>query len=122
MIRLCPSDSLLERGDGLRFPVVADGYATTGFVVRHAGRVSAFLNQCAHVAMELDWMPGRFFDSDGEYLVCSTHGALYDPGSGRCRGGACAGRGHLRPLQVVERDGAVYWIPDDRVRAPQGCE
>ena len=53
------------------------------FAVRHAGRVHGYLNRCAHVAMELDWQEGVFFDFDGRDLICSTHGATYDAASGQ---------------------------------------
>ena len=66
----------------------------------------AYLNRCAHVGVELDWQAGRFFDADGMDLLCSTHGALYDPTSGACLGGPCRG-GPLMPVAVEERDGAV---------------
>jgi len=62
--------------------------------------------------MELDWLAGQFFDGDGETLLCSTHGAAYDPAGGRCVGGPCAGRGGLRRLHVFEEAGFVYWRPD----------
>jgi nitrite reductase/ring-hydroxylating ferredoxin subunit len=112
LIALCPSAQLVDRGVGLRFDARVDGEKLSAFVVRHRGQVVAYLNRCAHVAMELDWIAGEFFDSDGEALVCATHGAAYDPRSGRCLGGPCAGRGGLRPLQVCEQDGVVYWRPD----------
>lgn len=117
LIALCPSARLADGGEGLRFEVDTDDGRVGAFAVRHRGRVVAYLNRCAHVAMELDWLPGRFFDADGEALVCATHGALYDAGSGRCVGGPCAGRGGLRPLRVVERDGVVFWQPDAAARA-----
>lgn len=116
LIPLCPSARLPERGTGHRFEVSVDGKAVGAFAVRHQGRVVAYLNRCAHVAMELDWTEGRFFDADGETLLCATHGAAYDPADGRCLGGPCAGRGGLRRLQVVEREGVVYWRPDAAVR------
>jgi len=74
--------------------------------VRVGGKVHASLNRCAHVPVELDWQPGKFFDSTGLVLICSTHGALYDPASGGCRGGPC-GRGGLVELAVEERGGVV---------------
>ena len=57
--------------------------------------------------MELDWKPGKFFDTDGEYLICSTHGAVYAPESGACRGGPCRGA-RLVGLNVFEAGGKVY--------------
>ena len=118
MIRICNSMQLIEADRGLRFDVEIGGRATTGFVLRWRGDAVGFLNQCAHVAMELDWMPGEFLDSGREFIICATHGAIYDPASGRCLGGPCQGRAGLRRIAVVERDGAVWWAPDGAVRAP----
>ncbi len=120
LIELCPAEALADGGPGVRFAVSVGGQPASGFVVRFRGQVRGYLNRCAHVAMELDWQPGMFFDADGEYLICATHGALYDPGSGACAGGPCAGRGALRALEVVERDGRVWWRPDAYVEAPRG--
>ncbi len=114
IIPICVSDALAVRGKGIRFPVTAGGEDTTGFVVRCDGGVRAYLNRCAHVPIELDWNEGEFFDSSGLYLMCSTHGAIYLPESGRCAGGPCRG-GRLRPITVLEKDNQVYWEPDDYV-------
>lgn len=115
-IRICASADLVEGGKGVRFPVQARFGATTGFVVRYDGIVRGYLNQCAHVPVELDWRPGEYFDSSGLYLICTVHGAMYEPDSGRCAGGPCRG-GRLRALAVLEREESVYWQPDDVVRA-----
>ena len=108
---LCASGELTERGDGARFEFEWQGKTEAAFAIRHGGRVYAYLNRCAHIAMELDWKPGKFFDADGEYLICSTHGALYAPDSGACRGGPCRGAGLTR-LPVFENDGQVYLRKD----------
>lgn len=110
-----PSENLVEGGKGLRFAVKAGGDAGTGFVVRYAGKAHGYLNRCAHVPIELDWAEGEFFESSGLYLMCSTHGAVYEPASGYCAGGPCKG-GRLRPIAVVETDGQLYWQADDYVR------
>ena len=93
---VCESGSLLDSGDGVRFEVALDGLAQPAFAVRFRGRVHAYVNRCAHIAYELDWQQGKFFDSEGSLLICSTHGALYEPGSGRCAGGPCSRRGLKR--------------------------
>ena len=108
---LCAGSELTDGGDGIRFEVEFDGQATPAFAIRHGGRVYAYLNRCAHISMELDWNPGKFFDTEREYLICSTHGALYAPESGACRGGPCRGAG-LRRLDVFEADGKVYLRKD----------
>ena len=68
-----------------------------------------YLNRCAHVAMELDWREGQFFDAEGRDLVCSTHGAVYAASSGQCLGGPCGGAPLVR-LRVAERAGRVYFL------------
>ncbi len=83
------------------------GEAIPAFAVRHEGKVHAYLNRCAHIAMELDWLPGAFFDSEGRDLICSTHGAVYSASSGKCLGGPCTGRSLVK-LAVEERDGFIY--------------
>jgi nitrite reductase/ring-hydroxylating ferredoxin subunit len=106
---ICAASDLTEQGRGVRFELSRYGKAQPAFVVRFEGRPHAFLNQCGHVPVELDWQEGEFFDDSRLYLICSTHGALYHPASGQCVGGRCAGRG-LIALPVVERDGRVYLI------------
>lgn len=103
---VCRADELIERGDGVRFEVKRYGRDESAFVIRFAGKVRGFLNRCAHVPTELDWNPGKFFDADSTLLICSTHGALYAPDSGRCVGGPCRGRS-LTELVMIERDGLI---------------
>ena len=106
---ICPSSALVDAGRGVRFEVEYFGEPAPAFVVRQGGRVHGYLNRCAHVAMELDWQEGVFFDSTGSVLICSTHGATYEPASGRCVGGPCHGAGLVK-LRLEERDGAVYFM------------
>lgn len=108
------SDELEERGRAIRFEIDEDGLAAPAFAIRYRGRVYAYVNRCAHVGLELDIMPGHVFDNPGEHLICATHGALYEPGSGRCAAGPCNGRG-LVPLRVTERQGRIELV--DRVLA-----
>ena len=72
----------------------------------------AYLNSCAHIPVELDWMEGEFFDKAGLYLICATHGATYEPDTGHCIMGPCKGQ-HLVALQVEERDGNVYLLESE---------
>jgi nitrite reductase/ring-hydroxylating ferredoxin subunit len=109
---ICACGELVEAGRGVRFEVEYFGQTAPAFAVRHAGRVHAYLNRCAHVAMELDWQEGVFFDSEGRDLLCSTHGAVYDAASGRCLGGPC-NRTPLVKLRIEERDGRVYFTGFD---------
>lgn len=114
-IFICQSADLIEGGKGIRFPVMAGLESTTGFTVRYNNVAHAYLNRCAHVPIELDWTEGEFFESSGLYLMCATHGALYSPESGQCLGGPCRG-GRLRIISVIEKDGQVFWKPDQYVK------
>lgn len=105
---ICASEALVDAGRGVRFEVQYFGQPMPAFAVRYRGRVHAYLNRCAHVAMELDWQEGVFFDGAGRDLLCSTHGATYDTQSGRCLGGPCNGSALLK-LRIEERDHMVYF-------------
>ncbi|TWG85478.1 nitrite reductase/ring-hydroxylating ferredoxin subunit [Cupriavidus gilardii J11] len=115
--RICAADELAEGGRGVRFVVDVGGRQVGAFAVRYEGQAHGYLNQCAHVPMELDWQEGHFFESSGLYLMCATHGAIYSPDSGLCVGGPCRGAS-LAKLRIVERDGAVFWIPEPPYDAP----
>ena len=104
---LCASADLANGGSAVPFDVVFGGQTCRAFAIRYQGEVHAYLNRCAHVAMEMDFQPNRFFDYSGDWLICATHGALYEPHTGRCRGGPC--RGGLIKITLSERDGVVHW-------------
>jgi len=107
---LCAGDQLAEKGTAFIFDVLHYREPARAFAMRFDGQVVAYLNRCLHVPTEMDWQPGEFLDSAREFIICSIHGATYEAQSGRCVGGPC-GRGKLTSLQVVERDGQVYWYP-----------
>lgn len=107
LVPLCNSADLLDGGLAVPFDVVHGGQTCRAFAIRWEGAVYAYLNRCAHIAMEMDWQPNRFFDDTGRWLLCSTHGAVYRPDTGACAGGPC--RGGLVPIAVTESGGVVHW-------------
>lgn len=109
---ICAAGELQEGGRGVRFSVLRQSQERQAFAIRFQGRVHAYLNECGHVPAQLDWQPGEFFDFSKLYLICSVHGALYAPDTGRCLGGRCHGVG-LKPLVVCETDGFVYLIEQE---------
>jgi len=104
---ICASTDLVEGGKGVRFEITGGSGQQAAFVVRHGGRVFAYLNRCAHIGIELDWQPGEFFDESGLYLVCTTHGATYLPDNGHCVAGPCRGK-RLTQVDVFEQNGGIY--------------
>jgi len=108
--RLCASDELVERGQAVVFDVMLWRGTARAFALRFDGRVVAYMNRCAHVPTEMDWQAGQFLDLDKRWIICSVHGAVYEPASGHCVAGPCAG-GRLMPIATEEREGTVYWYP-----------
>lgn len=79
---------------------------------RSGETVRAVVNRCPHVGTPLDMSPGNVFTLDGRYLICATHGALFDPSDGRCVSGPCRNKA-LESLPVSVRDGQVWLaVPD----------
>jgi nitrite reductase/ring-hydroxylating ferredoxin subunit len=114
-VELCASDALVDRGRAVVFDVLLWGRPARAFVLRFDGHPVAYLNQCAHVAAEMDWQEGEFLDADKRYIICSIHGATYEPRSGLCVAGPCVGA-RLRALKVSECDGRVSWYPCPDIR------
>jgi nitrite reductase/ring-hydroxylating ferredoxin subunit len=106
---ICDAHVLFDGGRGVRFEVQYFGQSTPAFLVRHRGSVRGYLNRCSHVALELDWREGEFFDAQGRDLICSAHGAMYDAATGSCLGGPCGGVA-LVALRIEEREGKIYFL------------
>lgn len=79
--------------------------------LRTAAGIRVYRNRCPHAGFELNWLPDRFLDHSGRYLHCQAHGALFEPESGRCLAGPCAGKG-LEPVLHRECDGSLYLLPE----------
>jgi nitrite reductase/ring-hydroxylating ferredoxin subunit len=107
LLPLCNAADLRDGGLAVPFDVIYHGQTCRAFAIRFEGHVHAYLNRCAHVPMEMDYQPDRFFDSTGRWLMCATHGAIYRPDTGQCAGGPC--RGGLVKIDLVEHDGVVHW-------------
>jgi len=114
-VHLCAAGALLEREKALVFDVLLWGQPARAFAMRFDGAVVGYINRCVHVPTELDWLPGEFLDADKRWIVCSIHGATYEPADGRCVGGPC-GRGRLMPIAMHEEAGEIYWTPSRDVK------
>ncbi|MCF8168902.1 MAG: Rieske 2Fe-2S domain-containing protein [Rhodoferax sp.] len=106
-VYLCRSEQLINGAEAVPFDLMYFGRAARGFAIRFDDVAYAYLNQCTHIPMEMDYQPNQFFDSSGAWLICATHGATYDPQTGACRGGPC--RGGLVKIRLTEQHGEVHW-------------
>ena len=98
----------LAPGRTLTFRLECGGRRVNGFVVNHDGQVRAWVNRCPHVGTPLDLWPNEFYTDDGRDLICSTHGAIFEPLSGQCTIGPCAGDA-LQSLPL-RRDGETLVV------------
>ena len=101
--------ALNDGGEGIRFDMKQGERYVPAFAVKFDGKPYAYLNQCAHIAMEMDWQPGQFFDFDQRFIMCATHAALYEPSTGVCVDGPCAGK-KLIPV-ALRLDNGIYYAP-----------
>ena len=113
---VCKRDALLDGGVATRFTIALFEPArdTPCFVVACDGDVYAYVNSCPHRGTELDWQPGEVFEETGLYLMCATHGALFEPRSGLCVAGPC----HGARLQSV----AINVVGNDVVLIDSGAK
>jgi nitrite reductase/ring-hydroxylating ferredoxin subunit len=88
------------------FTIGGGEWPLRGFVVRVGTAVHGYVNRCPHAGHPLNLLPDRFLTPDGGLIVCSSHGALFEKGTGYCVAGPCAGR-HLTPLPLEVRSGFV---------------
>jgi nitrite reductase/ring-hydroxylating ferredoxin subunit len=114
---ICASAQLAEGGRGVRFALGEAEGAPSGFAIRYGGAVHAYVNRCPHMGTELDWQPGEFFDVGGLYLVCATHGALFQPATGSCVAGPCRGAS-LERLGTREENGRVSLLNEAAPEPP----
>lgn len=98
---ICRVDELNDGGLAVKFVVSQSEPARDlpCFAIVFHGAVHAYVNSCPHRGTELDWQAGEVFDETGLYLVCATHGALFEPNSGLCVDGPCHGA-RLRPVAI----------------------
>ena len=106
------AECLEEGGKGFRFYIKDnEGEVIPAFVIKYDYQFFAYKNKCGHIAVQLDYMPGDFFNDDGNTLMCATHGAEYAPDTGACLGGPCYGVG-LEKLDIIEQEGRLFLKSD----------
>ena len=69
------------------------------FVVRQGDVIRAWENSCPHAFAPLEMEPDRFLDLTGTYVLCTLHGAHFEPDTGACVLGPCKGR-HLTAYPI----------------------
>jgi nitrite reductase/ring-hydroxylating ferredoxin subunit len=86
-----PDARALAEGDAKTFAYERAGKTYEGFLLRHRLGFFAYANACPHWNVDLDLGFGDFYDRDLDRVFCRNHGALFEPHTGLCEAGPCAG-------------------------------
>ena len=106
--RLLATTQELKDRKTIKFTYRDEGIEREGFLAWFRDRVVGYQNVCRHVPITLDYGDGQFFDLDETHFVCQTHGATYEPLTGICVAGPCAGAA-LKRLEIEVR-GEEIWL------------
>lgn len=111
-ITLCHVNDIPEGG--------SRGFDVAGtrlFAVKKRNEIFLYLNRCPHQALPLEWEPDNFLDSEGLYLKCANHGALFILETGECIQGPCLGDA-LWALEYRQEDGMVIIEEEELPESP----
>ena len=97
----------LEHGTSKKFTMRRGGRDFEALLLNYQGNHFAYVNRCPHTGITLDWVNNQFFSSDNRYIMCATHGAVFEPPSGECIWGPCVGLS-LQSLPIMIDDGQIY--------------
>ncbi len=113
--RICTLADLAATG-AREFKVERAQWPLYGFVVRKGDVIAAYLNRCPHAGHPLNLRTDKFFTPDAALLMCNSHGALFEPQSGRCVAGPCIGKSLVRIPIRVEGDEVVLDVSEDELQ------
>jgi nitrite reductase/ring-hydroxylating ferredoxin subunit len=110
--RLIAQVDELEPGKVKKFWLICQKYRVDGFLMNDGGSFYAYVNRCRHMSTPLDFVRDQFLSEDGRYLMCYTHGALYEPATGRCIAGPCKGESLYRLPVRVDKGAVLVGCPE----------
>ena len=105
--KLVGSVGEIEHGTSKKFTLRRGQRELEGMLVNFEGNLFAYINRCPHTGITLDWVNNQFFSSDKRYVMCATHGAVFEPSNGECIWGPCVGLS-LQSVPIEIDGGQVY--------------
>jgi nitrite reductase/ring-hydroxylating ferredoxin subunit len=100
----------LAHGASKKFTLRRGARDFEAMLVNFEGNLFAYVNRCPHVGITLDWLDNQFFSVDHRYLMCANHGAVFEPPTGECIWGPCAGLS-LQSVPLEIEDGRIFARP-----------
>jgi nitrite reductase/ring-hydroxylating ferredoxin subunit len=107
----------LQPGSVKKFWLICQKYRIDAFLVNDQGQFHAYVNRCRHMPTPLDFIKDQFLSDDRRYLMCYTHGALYEFATGVCIDGPCKGEALYRLPVRVEAGQVLVGCPPGDLRA-----
>jgi len=98
----------IKDGQAKAFPHPSPSEDRDLIIVRRGLNVFGYINRCPHAGTNLNWQEDEFMTDDEKYLMCFTHGALFEPDTGKCVAGPCAGA-HLSEVKLEVENGKVFY-------------
>jgi nitrite reductase/ring-hydroxylating ferredoxin subunit len=105
--KLVGSTCELAHGTSKKFTLRRGSREFEALLVNYQGNLFAYVNRCPHTGITLDWVNNQFFSVDNRYLMCATHGAVFEPPTGECVWGPCFGLS-LQSVPIEIENGKVY--------------
>lgn len=93
-------------GEAKEFSYRSDSEVNEIFIQRLGNDIFAYVNVCPHAGTPLNMETGQFMERGGRYIMCHTHGALFELGSGLCVAGPCNGD-KLQAVDVKVENGEI---------------
>jgi nitrite reductase/ring-hydroxylating ferredoxin subunit len=97
----------LAHGTSKKFTLRRGSREFEALLINYQGDLYAYVNRCPHTGITLDWVNNQFFSVDNRYLMCATHGAVFEPPTGECVWGPCLGLS-LQSLPLEIDNGKFY--------------
>ena len=104
--RLC-AVSEIEEEESRGFEIQDGEKKLSLLVVKKDGILSVYVNKCPHLGVPLNFEDDRFLDVEKNFILCSTHGALFKIDDGECVHGPCLGAS-LKPQPFEIRDEELF--------------
>ena len=98
--------SLIADGEARNFVLQIGEAYFHGFVVRRGEEAFGYVDRCPHAGLPLAQKLDDYVTAGGRLIACSWHGALFEPETGLCVGGPCAGS-RLTAWPVIVEDGVL---------------
>ncbi len=101
---LCHVDELDDPGSRAFTLVFEDGHALDIFLVHARGLFRAYVNDCPHQRLPLNWQTDRFLTHDRQRILCVMHAATFAIETGEALSGPMPLSCALTPVPI-RRDG-----------------